>query len=60
MSGQIEGRNRELILPEVSELSMKQRAAYERLRALSSEAAAHKVPGATSDHEDMYDDFGLP
>ena len=47
-------------LPTVEELSPTQRAAYERMRELSKEAAKHKRPGATSDHRDMYDDFGLP
>jgi antitoxin VapB len=47
-------------LPNVDELTPVQRATYEKLRALSREAAKHKVPGATSDHSDMYDDFGLP
>jgi hypothetical protein len=30
------------------------------LRALAREGAKHKKPGATSDHSDMYDEFGLP
>jgi antitoxin VapB len=37
-----------------------QRATYETLRALARETAKHKKPGATSDHSDMYDEFGLP
>ena len=49
-----------LRLPNVDELTPTQLASYERLRALSKEAARHKLPGATSDHGDMYDDFGLP
>lgn len=47
-------------LPAVEELTPTQRRKYEKLRALSREAAKHKLPGATSDHGDMYDDFGLP
>ena len=47
-------------LPTVEELTPTQRAEYEKLRALSREAAKHKLPGATSDHSDMYDEFGLP
>ena len=43
----------------VEELTPAQRKAYERLRALSREAAKHKIPGATSDRRDMYDEFGL-
>jgi hypothetical protein len=45
-------------LPE--SMSPKQREVNESLRALSVETAKHKVPGATSDHSDMYDDNGLP
>jgi hypothetical protein len=46
-------------LPTVEELTPAQRAEYEALRASSREAAKHKLPGATSDH-DMYDESGLP
>ena len=46
--------------PQVDGLTPSQQATYEMLRALSREAAKHKLPGATSDHSDMYDDFGLP
>jgi hypothetical protein len=49
-----------LRLPAVEDLTLAQRKEYERLRALSRESAKHKLPGATSDHADMYDDFGLP
>ena len=31
-----------------------------RFEALRLEAAKHLLPGATSDHSDMYDEFGLP
>jgi hypothetical protein len=47
-------------LPAVEELTPTQRKEYEKLRALSRESAKHKLPGATSDQEDMYDAFGLP
>ena len=47
-------------LPTVEELTAEQRATYEYLRALSRESAKRKLPGATSDHSDMYDEFGLP
>ena len=47
------------LLP-VDELNPAQRAAYEELRALARETAKYKKPGATSDHADMYDEFGLP
>ncbi|KQP16596.1 type II toxin-antitoxin system VapB family antitoxin [Methylobacterium sp. Leaf93] len=33
---------------------------YRELRALSARSAATKLPGATSDHSDMYDENGLP
>ncbi|MCC0804893.1 hypothetical protein FPV16_01430 [Methylobacterium sp. W2] len=42
------------------ELSPSQQAEFEALRALARKASADKRPGATSDHRDMYDDFGLP
>jgi hypothetical protein len=47
-------------MPKVEEMTPTQRAEHEALRALSREAAKHKKPGATSDHSDMYDEFGLP
>ena len=47
-------------LPTVEELTAAQRATYEYLRALSRESAKNKLPGATSDHSDMYDEVGLP
>lgn len=37
-----------------------QRATYEELRALSRETAKTRKPGATSEHDDMDDEFGLP
>lgn len=47
-------------LPKVDDMTPTQRAEYEALRALARETAKHKKPGATSDHSDMYDEFGLP
>jgi antitoxin VapB len=47
-------------LPADNGMTPAQRAQYEALRALSEEAAKHRVPGATSDHSDMYDEHGLP
>jgi hypothetical protein len=47
-------------LPARDGLNPEQRATYEALQALSHEASKHKLPGATSDHRDMYDEFGLP
>ena len=47
-------------LPEVDELTPSQRTTYEMLKRLTREAAKHKPPDATSEHDDMYDEFGLP
>jgi hypothetical protein len=47
-------------LPERDGMTPAQRATFEALQALSREAAKRKLPGATSDHSDMYDEFGLP
>jgi hypothetical protein len=47
-------------LPAKDGMTPTQRAAYESLRALSRETAKRKKPGATSDHSDMYDEYGLP
>ncbi|HMN70234.1 MAG TPA: type II toxin-antitoxin system VapB family antitoxin [Rhodoblastus sp.] len=41
-------------------MTEKQRRDYEALRSIVDEVARHKLPGATSDHSDMYDEFGLP
>ena len=47
-------------LPSQEGMTPAQRATFEALRALSRESAKRKLPGATSDHGDMYDEFGLP
>jgi hypothetical protein len=47
-------------LPKREGMTPAQRATYESLRDLARETARHKKPGATSDHSDMYDEFGLP
>ena len=47
-------------VPSLEELTPEQRADYEAMRALVRKAAAHRVPGATSDHSDLYDERGLP
>ncbi len=47
-------------LPPVEDMTPTQRADYEALRELARQAAQHKRPGATSDHSDMYDAYGLP
>lgn len=51
---------RPLRVPSLEELTPDQRSRYEALRAFVHEVAAHKVPGATSDHRDLYDEHGLP
>ena len=47
-------------LPSHEGMTPAQRATFEALRALSRASAKRKLPGATSDHSDMYDEFGLP
>ncbi|GJD59706.1 type II toxin-antitoxin system VapB family antitoxin [Methylobacterium dankookense] len=47
-------------VPTLKEMRPDQRARYERLQALALEGEALKKPGATSDHSDLYDEFGLP
>ena len=47
-------------LPSIDDFTPTQRAEFEALRELSREAATYKRPGDTSDHSDMYDEFGLP
>jgi hypothetical protein len=42
------------------ELTAEQRTWLEELLALAIESARHKPPGMTSDHSDLYDEFGLP
>ncbi len=37
-----------------------QRAWLDEVRALAIEASRHKPPGMTSDHSDLYDEYGLP
>ena len=49
-----------LRIPTLEELTPEQREIYDHLRAVAEEAAPYVRPGATSDHRDMYDEFGLP
>jgi hypothetical protein len=42
------------------EMTPEHRARYDRLTALVEECAPYRVPGATSDYSDMYDEHGLP
>lgn len=46
--------------PDDDDMTPERRVGYQALRTLSQEAAQHKLPGATSDHSDLYDDNGLP
>jgi antitoxin VapB len=47
-------------VPTIDEMTPEQRAWVDEVRALAIEAARHKPPGMTSDHSDMYDEYGLP
>ena len=47
-------------VPSLEDLTPERRRRYESLRGFVREIADYKVPGATSDHRDMYDDHGLP
>ncbi|MEX0644153.1 MAG: type II toxin-antitoxin system VapB family antitoxin [Parvularculaceae bacterium] len=47
-------------LPKRENMTPAQRATYDGLMALARETARRKKPGATSDHGDLYDEFGLP
>ena len=42
------------------ELTPEQQADHEAFMALVREFQKYKLPGATSDHSDMYDENGLP
>ena len=46
--------------PAVDRQTQEQRAWLEEVRALALEASRHKPPGMTSDHSDLYDEYGLP
>ena len=41
-------------------MTPEQQKRFDALMALSHETAKYKLPGATSDHSDMYDENGLP
>ena len=47
-------------IPALAELTPEQHETYDRLYAIARESAADKRPGATSDHRDLYDEYGLP
>jgi hypothetical protein len=46
--------------PAVDEHTAEQRAWLEEIRALAMEASRYAPPGMTSDHSDLYDEYGLP
>lgn len=50
---EVEPRNERGLTPE-------QQRRFDYLMALSDDVSRHKIPGATSDHDDLYDDYGLP
>jgi antitoxin VapB len=52
--------DRETGLPDVAGLTPERRAEHERFMALVHSHQPFVLPGATSDHRDMYDEFGLP
>lgn len=41
-------------------LTVEQQEKFDYLQALSEEVSRHKLPGATSNHDDLYDEYGLP
>ncbi|AWN38399.1 type II toxin-antitoxin system VapB family antitoxin [Methylobacterium radiodurans] len=49
-----------VIVPSLDDMTPAQRAALEALHALVADARAYVLPGATSDHSDLYDEHGLP
>lgn len=51
---------RPLPVPSLEGLTPEQRADYESLRALVREAQPFILPDTTSDHCELYDEFGLP
>lgn len=53
-----EYRERHLPRPEVPPEQAEE--TYRILMELAREFSRHKLPGATSDHSDMYDEHGLP
>jgi antitoxin VapB len=47
-------------VPSLEDMTSAQRAALEELQALVADARPYVIPGATSDHSDLYDEHGLP
>jgi antitoxin VapB len=52
--------DRETGLRDAAGLTPERHAEHERFMALVHSLQPYVVPGATSDHRDMYDEFGLP
>ena len=48
------------VAPAVEGMTPTQRSEYEALMRLARKTACAKKPGATSEHGDLYDEFGLP
>lgn len=47
-------------LPAIDGMTPTQLQRYEFLRALAKRTAAGALQGVTSEHDDLYDEFGLP
>ena len=41
-------------------LTAEQQRKFDYIMALSNEVSRHKLPGATFNHDEFYDDYGLP
>jgi hypothetical protein len=48
------------VAPSIEGMTPTQRSEYSALMKLARRTARAKKPGATSDHGNLYDDFGLP
>jgi len=48
------------VAPPIEGMTPTQRSEYKALMNLARRTAKAKKPGATSDHSNLYDDFGLP
>jgi hypothetical protein len=48
------------VAPSIEGMTPTQHSDYKALMRLARLTAKAKKPGATSDHGDLYDDFGLP
>lgn len=47
-------------VPAIEDITAAQRAGLKRLQTLIDGVQPRIKPGATSDHDDLYDEFGLP